>query len=348
MSAPILDLAPPAPAPAAPAEGTSPRTSPRRQAITWATQTVSVVVSLGALAILLRRVDLPAALRTAAREPWPPLAAAVALNALATWLRAVRSQAVLNSLGYRVGRARMAAVQLAGQTLSWVSPAAAGDFVRPYLWRTHDGVPLTPGVVTVLYERVISFGQLAVIGAACLAPFVVSGAALAATTVAAAMLLVLPWAVPRLARLPEHGSVGRGVRTGWRARLAGAGAQLWRLGGDGRLSLRFTALTIAVVAASGLQIELLSAGVDVDLPIWIAVAAFALSQVIGSASSLPFGLGPADAVLIALLTHAGTGPAGALAITLLTRLTVTLPLGLAGATAYLWLSRRTTGRWAAG
>ena len=93
-----------------------------------------------------------------------------------------------------------------------------------------------------------------------------------------------------------------------------------------------------MVAVSGFQIELLAGGVGVALPLWVAAAAFALSQVVGSASSLPFGIGPADAVLIAFLVHAGTGSGGALAITLLTRLAVTVPLGLAGAAAYLRLS----------
>jgi uncharacterized membrane protein YbhN (UPF0104 family) len=79
--------------------------------------------------------------------------------------------------------------------------------------------------------------------------------------------------------------------------------------------------------------------VDVSLPFWTAAAAFTLSQVIGSASSLPFGIGPADAVLIALLVHAGTAPDDALAISLLSRLTVTVPLGLAGTAAYLRLGR---------
>jgi uncharacterized membrane protein YbhN (UPF0104 family) len=345
VSTPALDLAPAVPAPAsAPADGPPAVTRPRRAAVTWVTRVASVVISLGALAILLRRVDLPAALRTAATEPWPSLASALALNAVATWLRATRSQWVLNGLGQRIGRVRNAAIQLAGQVLSWVSPAAAGDFVRPYLWRSHDGVALTPGVVTVLYERIVSFGQLSVIGAACMAPFVLGGPVLAAVAAAAAVLLALPWLVARTVQPPAKDS-GQGLRAAsWRGRVSGAATEVWHLAGQGRLSLRFAVLTIAIVAVSALQIELLAAGVGISLSLWIAAAAFAISQVIGSASSLPFGLGPADAVLVALLVHAGTGPAGALAITLLTRLTVTLPLGLAGAASYLWLSRRAPDR----
>ncbi len=343
MSTPLLDLAPAAPA-AAPADGPSAGTSARRVLIGRVTRVVSVVVSLAALAILLRRVDLPAALRTAEDEPWPPLVGAIALNIVATWLRSVRSQLVLNALGHRVQPLRMAATQLAGQVLSWVSPVAAGDFVRPYLWRRHDGVPLTPGVVTVLYERIFSFGQLIVLGAVCAAPLVVTGPALAATSAAGLVLLAMPWLVVRLVRRSAPEAGGFAASSGWRDRLAHAGGQLWRLGGDARLTLRFTGLTALVVLVSAVQIELLAHGVDASLSLWAAAAAFALSQVVGSASSLPFGIGPADAVLIAFLLHAGTGSEGALAITLLTRLAVTVPLGLAGAVAYLRLSQRGASR----
>jgi uncharacterized membrane protein YbhN (UPF0104 family) len=342
VSTPALDLAPAAPA-AVPVDGVSAGTRTQRPLARWITRIATVLVSLGALALLLRRVDLPAAIRTATAEPWPPLAAVVLLNVVATWLRASRSQIVLNALGHRVDWLRMVGTQLAGQTLSWVSPAAAGDFVRPYLWRSHDRVPLTPGVVTVLYERIFSFGQLLVLGALCLAPFVLSGPALIAAAAAAACLLIVPWLIPRLARRPPEMAGTPGAR-GWRGRLALAAGQLWRLAGDGRLSVRFTSLTVAVVSVSALQIELLAAGAGIGLPLWIAAAAFAISQVIGSASSLPFGIGPADAVLIALLVHAGTGPTGALAITLLARLTVTVPLGLAGAAAYLRLGRPASAR----
>jgi uncharacterized membrane protein YbhN (UPF0104 family) len=337
VSTPLLDLAPAAPA-AAPVDGPSAGTSGRRVLVSRVTRVISIVVSLAALAILLRRVDLPAALRTAEDEPWQPLVGAIALNIAATWLRSTRSQTVLSALGHRVQPLRMAATQLAGQTLSWVSPVAAGDFVRPYLWRSHDGVPLTPGVVTVLYERIFSFGQLMVLGAVCSAPFVTGGAALAGVAVAGLILLALPWLVPRLVRRSAPAAGGFAASQGWRDRLVHAGGQLWRLAGNGPLTVRFTLLTVAVVAVSGLQIELLAGGVGVALPLWVAAAAFALSQVVGSASSLPFGIGPADAVLVAFLVHAGTGSGGALAITLLTRLAVTVPLGLAGAIAYLRLS----------
>ena len=184
--------------------------------MTLVTRAASVVISAAALAILLRRVDLPAAVRTAAHEPLLVLASTVALNVLATWVRAVRSQRVLAALGQRIDGRRNAAVQLAGQTLSWVSPAAAGDFVRPYLWRAHDGVPLTPGAVTVIYERIVSFAQLGIVGAACVAPFALGGAALAAVWAATAVLLGLPWLATRVIRLRRSGDKshrpGRHVR----------------------------------------------------------------------------------------------------------------------------------------
>ena len=84
MSTPTLDLAPAAVS----VDGASAGSPARRPLARRITRIASVLVSLGALAILLRRVDLPASLRTAAAEPWPPLAAVVSLNAVATWLRA--------------------------------------------------------------------------------------------------------------------------------------------------------------------------------------------------------------------------------------------------------------------
>jgi len=144
--------------------------------------------------------------------------------------------------------------------------------------------------------------------------------------------------VVRLVRRAAPAAGGFAASRGWRDRLVHAGGQLWRLGGEARLTVRFTLLTIAVVMVSGFQIALLADGVGVTLPLWFAAAAFALSQVVGSVSSLPFGIGPADAVLLAFLVHTGATAEDALAITLLTRLAVTAPLGLAGAIAYLRLS----------
>ena len=192
MSTPLLDLAPAAPA-AAPVDGPSARTSARRVLVGRVTRVVSIVVSLAALAILLRRVDLPAALRTAEDEPWPPLVAAIALNIAATWLRSTRSQTVLSALGHRVPPLRMAATQLAGQVLSWVSPVAAGDFVRPYLWRPHDGVPLTPGVVTVLYERIVQLRPAHGPRCRLLRPVRRHRRGAGGTTAAGLCLLALPW-----------------------------------------------------------------------------------------------------------------------------------------------------------
>ena len=69
MSTPLIDLAPAAPA-AAPVDGTSDGTTRKRRVrVGRITRAVSVVVSLGALALLLRRVDLPAALRITEEEP---------------------------------------------------------------------------------------------------------------------------------------------------------------------------------------------------------------------------------------------------------------------------------------
>jgi uncharacterized membrane protein YbhN (UPF0104 family) len=56
-------------------------------------------------------------------------------------------------------------------------------------------------------------------------------------------------------------------------------------------------------------------------------------------STLPFGLGATDVVVISLLTAAGVGAVSAAAITILLRLATTLPLGIAGALGILVLGR---------
>jgi uncharacterized membrane protein YbhN (UPF0104 family) len=55
---------------------------------------------------------------------------------------------------------------------------------------------------------------------------------------------------------------------------------------------------------------------------------------------LPFGLGSADLVLVALLGVAGVPPAQAAAIAFGYRIVSTLPLGLAGVGSYAYLSAR--------
>ncbi|TMC10958.1 MAG: flippase-like domain-containing protein, partial [Chloroflexi bacterium] len=50
----------------------------------------------------------------------------------------------------------MAPIQLVGQTSSTITPAASGDYVRAYLWRSSNGVPVRVGAAVVTFERLYS------------------------------------------------------------------------------------------------------------------------------------------------------------------------------------------------
>ena len=50
----------------------------------------------------------------------------------------------------------MAPIQLVGQTSSTITPAASGDYVRAYLWRSSNSVPVRVGAAVVTFERLYS------------------------------------------------------------------------------------------------------------------------------------------------------------------------------------------------
>src|SRR5206468_7000727 len=79
-----------------------------------------------------------------------------ALNLPVIWLRALRAQLMVRQLGYRVPMRSMAPIQLVGQTSSTITPAASGDYVRAYLWRSSNGVPVRVGAAVVTFERLYS------------------------------------------------------------------------------------------------------------------------------------------------------------------------------------------------
>lgn len=303
-----------------------------------ATALLGAFVGCAVLVALLWRLDVVAAFASAARVSWLPLAAAVLLNVPCTMLRAVRSQALLRALGATLPLSRMTSTQLGGQVLSWLTPGASGDLVRPYMWRRSDGIPIRDGVSVVFYERVVSFLLLCSTGAGLSAFLVSVGGWLTALVVSAIVSALGVAAVLVLARRSSraHRRLSRRVREGL--------ARLGVLVASPAVAARFTALTLAVFVLSGLQIVLLTAGLGAAVALWVGIAAYCLSQAAGSLSTLPLGLGVTDVVVVALLVAAGLDASAAAATMLLTRLAVTLPLGLAGASAYALFGRTARAR----
>jgi uncharacterized membrane protein YbhN (UPF0104 family) len=73
-----------------------------------------------------------------------------------------------------------------------------------------------------------------------------------------------------------------------------------------------------------------------------AVAAYAASQAVGILSTLPFGIGTTDAVVVGALAGYGVNLALAATAAVLLRGVATIPQALAGMIAYATLERHAT------
>ena len=310
----------------------------RRRLLVVGIQVLVLGISVLAIALLVGKVQWAKALHDAGHVSWRLVAFAIVLNIPTTLLRALRSQLLVQRLGHRVPFLRMNGVDLAGQTLSWLTPAATGDLSRPYLWRTHDRLPVSAGVAVVVYERLATLLQLALVGGVFAAALYLPPAAVAGLAVAAAALLIAPWWVCLItSRFAVHGA-GEG-RRGLIGGILRSLDQLEHLGLSLRLTGLFALCTVLVFVISGFQLLVLAWGVGVSVGLGVVIAAYCLSQVAGSLSTLPFGVVASDAVTTALLVAGGVAKVDAVVVTLLVRLALTLPLGIAGAIGILVLGR---------
>jgi uncharacterized protein (TIRG00374 family) len=304
-------------------------------------------ISIGLLALLAWRARLwEAGSQLTLVEPLL-LVAAVAVNALIVVLWAARSADLLAAAGRRVGVGPLMPMTAFANTINNLTPGSTGEIARVWLLRAHHAVDYTSGAAIVAIERVLAFGYLA--GSAVvvwlgyvgdLPPLVVA--------ILLVVLVVAPWIAYRAGLRPS--AVVRAVPAG---RLVGD--ERWRRGsawlGDVdetvaivlRHPLRlvvFVGLTAALFASFSGQLVLVAAALGATLPLVPAWGALGIAISVGVVSLLPFGLGSADVVLVALLGVLGLDVAVATATVFGYRLVATLPLGLAGVASYAWLSAR--------
>jgi uncharacterized protein (TIRG00374 family) len=276
-------------------------------------------------------------------QAWPVILALL-LNVPIVLLRALRAQVVLRFLGYKVSLTSNVPVQLIGQTSSTITPAASGDYVRAYLWRRGSEVPLRAGAAVVTFERLYSLFLLVVVAVLLITlprhgfiGWVAVALSLAAATVAPVVVeLVTPPALER--RLVGRVTGGRLLSRfeGGAFDMVDNFRQLLR---SPLLLTETSAITMAVFALSGLQLVLLLAGLGDSIRITQAVAVFATSQVAGILSTLPFGIGAADAIMVTVLAGYGVSVGVSATAAVLLRAVSTLPQALAGLVAYMRLNR---------
>jgi uncharacterized membrane protein YbhN (UPF0104 family) len=310
----------------------------RRRLLLAGLQLVVLLISAAVIYGLVRKVNPAQVVSKAGHVSWRLVGVAIALNLATTLLRARRSQILLRRLGHHVPFGRMNWVDLAGQTLSWLTPAASGDLSRPYLWRNHDRVPVSAGVATVVYERLVTIVQLGIVGGVLAAAIYLPALETAGLAVIGLVLLASPWWASVITRHyfttgvpPERGGLVGGILRSL--------VQLEELGLSPRLGAVFAFYSLVIFAISGFQILLLVWGLGAGVTLGVAIAAYCVSQVIGSVSTLPFGIGAADVTTAALLVAGGLTKVDAVAVTVLVRVAMTLPLGIAGAIGIMLLGR---------
>jgi uncharacterized protein (TIRG00374 family) len=269
--------------------------------------------------------------------------AALVLNVPVIWLRAFRAQLLVLHLGYRVPMRSMMPIQLVGQTSSTITPAASGDYVRAYLWRSGNGVPVRVGAAVVTFERLYSlflmvalsvllilFPRHGVIG------WVLVAAGLGLATFAPLLFDLMPttleqWALAKL---------GNGRFMGRFKEGAAVMVDQFRNLMKAPLVLAWTSgLTLVNFIAMGAQLWLVMLALSHRVPITQAVAANSTSQVAGIISTLPFGIGSQDAILVTVFAGYGVTVSLAASAAVLMRATTTVPLALAGLVAYLMVHK---------
>ncbi len=250
---------------------------------------------------------------------------------------------MVRQLGYRVPMRSMAPIQLVGQTSSTITPAASGDYVRAYLWRSSNGVPVRVGAAVVTFERLYSlflmialslllilFPRHGVIG------WILVALGLGVATFAPLLFELMPTSLEQwvLAKLGKRRIMGR-FQEGARVMID----QVRKLMKAPLLLAWTSGLTLVNFIAMGAQLWLVMLSLAHRVPITQAVAANSTSQVAGIISTLPFGIGSQDAILVTVFAGYGVTVSLAASAAVLMRATTTIPLALAGLAAYLMVDK---------
>lgn len=276
-----------------------------------------------------------------------PILLAVALDLVILVAWAARSSDLLAGARRPVPVGPLIPMTAFANTINNVTPGSVGELVRLYLLRAHHGVGYTTGAAVVVVERVVA---IALLGASAAILWGAWSLALWPPLTIGALLVVgaLPSFVYRVGIRPT--ALLRFVPVGpvvGRARWAAAGQGLERVDAavagllnDPRRAVAFAVWTAIVFASYTGQLLLVAAAIGRNIEPAAAWGALGLGIIAGVLSLLPFGLGSADLVLVALLGVAGVPTAEAAAIAFGYRVVSTLPLGLAGAASYAFLSAR--------
>lgn len=278
------------------------------------------------------------------------LVAALGVNILVALLWAVRSYPLMAAVGSPLSLSALVPIDTFANTINNLTPASSGEVLRAYILKRRHGVPYHASTAVILAERFWAIGLMLVTAAA---------AALGTLVAVDSLVVVVGWLVAvGLAFVPSFaylaglrpGRLARWVadrthlaRAGWMAdRLTEVDDRLADIVLRPRTAVAFLISTGAIFALFAAQLWLVLEAFGATLPLGGVWAALGLSICAGVISALPFGLGAADAVLVVLLVAQGVAPPAATAVAIVLRSVATLPLGIAGTLAWVYLGRGAT------
>ena len=248
-------------------------------------------VSVVALAIVLRSVDLARTLEVlgAAVPAWIALAALfIAVDVL---VRAVRWRGLLAPIRAIAFRP-MLAYLLVGYLANNVLPARLGELVRSHYLGDREGLSRTTTLGTVVVERVVDTAVVVAVGAIAILVLNVRGVVTSAVAIGAAIVALL--AVALAIGIAAHRLPGAGVVAAWAGRWPRAGELAAKLRDGlavaGRPRTLVHALTLSIVAWSATVLAFAAAGQAVGLELRIGEAAL-LASGVALASAIPSGPG---------------------------------------------------------
>ena len=233
-------------------------------------------------------------------------------------LRFVRWQWYLGRLGCEVPVGLSLAYYLGGFAFT-TTPGKAGEVIRSFYLKRH-GVTYAQSLAAFFSERLLDL--LAVFCLALAAIWVFPDYRWLAAVVPVLLVILLPLLhSDRLGRMLEQ-RAARVSASGLR-RIMSRGSDLIRASAEllkARPMYVGLAIGIPAWAAEGVALQVILAALDVEMAWSLAIGIYALSVLGGALSFIPGGLGSTEALMVALLTLAGSPLPEAFAATLICRL----------------------------
>lgn len=302
---------------------------------------LGLLVSAVATWLVLRSVDVSAALGVLGRASPLPLVAAVLVVGVEVTLRGLRWRALLPRRpdGARPPLGRVTAVLLVGYLGNLVLPARLGEAIRAYLIARRDDLRLPATLGSVVLERIIDTATLAVmaLGAAALvgAPAWILQIALLVAVLAGLIVAFLAIVgIGPFVRGAEALLTRRGSRP---SRLTGLlrPVQLFGESVGGRERRPVIALAAAISIATwlldGLIFMLIGSALGLSIPLPAAFLISAITTLSTVVPSAPGYVGTFELAAVSAAVALGVDADSALALALVAHAVTVLPVAGAGA-----------------